>query len=389
MRLHAFRTSTVLGLIVCAVAAAIFGLAGSTSAGGAATCTTPSTPPTGPEPGSPSSCVIERLAPAVLTINTADVPRTGLSLTRFNDQGSNTATHLDISTTFSSAVAVQSITLILNGSPVSSSSCTPAGPFPTSPTTTVSCTDVGSVKGGKFAELIVRYVAPSSPTTLTAFGKVTYAEGGLKGNPTNGTQWSNVDSVDVVTNAANASGKPLQAGKCTTIASKQSDSIAAGDTTLAASAVYPAAKNQSTLTCTPAATGVIQSSPNPLVTEIAFVEVPELAGTGSAQGFAVVNVDFTPLPAGVTLNGQNKLVLLEDTQYVAPFFGTYITVPEGCNATTGLPPNPGIPEPGSTDSSDPPHLNDTCIFDRKSLPGGGGRLILHVIGNPLDGKYGA
>jgi hypothetical protein len=387
MRLNAFRTSTVLGLIVCAVAAALFGLAGSTSAGGAATCTTSSTPPTGPEPGSPSSCVIETLAPAVLTINTAQAPRTGLSITRFNDQGSNTATHLDISTTFSSAVAVQSIALILNGSPVSSSLCTPSAP--SSPVTTVSCTDVGSVKGGNFAELIVRYVAPSSPTTLTAFGKVNYAEGGLKGNPVNGTQWSNVDSVAVVTNAANDSGKPLQAGKCTTLAAKQSDSIAAGDTTLAASAVYPAAKNQSTLTCTPAAAGVIQSSPGPLVTEIAFVEVPELAGTGSAQGFAVVNVDFTPLPAGVTLNGQNKLVLLEDTQYVEPFFGTYITVPDGCNATTGLPSNPGIPEPGSTDTSDPPHHNDTCIFDRKSLPSGGGRLILHVIGNPLDGKYGS
>jgi hypothetical protein len=321
----------------------------------------------------------------VLTINTADKPNTGLSITRFNDQGSNSATHLTISTTFSQGVAVQSVTLILNASTVSPNPCT----FTTPTTTTVTCTDVGTVKGGNFAELIVRYVAPSSPGTLTAFGKVTYAEGGLKGNPTNGTQWSNVDSVDVVTNAANDSGKPLQGGKCTTIAGSNSDSIAAGDTTLSASAVYPAAKNQSVLTCTPASAGVIQVDPpqTPLVTEIAFVEVPELAGKGSVQGFAVVNLDFTPLPAGVTLNGQNKLILLEDTQYAAPFFGTFITVPEGCDATTGLPPNPGIPELNSTDTSSPPHHNDTCIADRKPLSGGGGRLVLHVIGNPLDGHY--
>jgi hypothetical protein len=385
---HLKLRSSIAGVVLligCVVAAAALGLAGSSRAGGAATCTTSSTPPTTPgSPGSPSSCVIETLAPSALTINAA-----GLSITRFNDQGSNSATHLSISTTFSAAVAIQSIKLIVNGSPASSSSCTPAGPFPTSPTTTVSCTEAGTVKGGNFAELIVRYTAPASPTTLTAFGTVTYAEGGLKGNPVNGTQWSNVDSVDVVTNAVNDSGKPLQAGKCTTIAASNSDNIAAGDTTLSASAVYPAATNQSVLTCTPASAGVIQVDPpqTPLVTEIAFVEVPELAGKGSVQGFAVVNLDFTPLPAGVTLNGQNRLILLEDTQYAAPFFGTFITVPEGCDASTGLPPNPGIPEPNSTDTSSPPHHNDTCIADRKPLSGGGGRLVLHVIGNPLDGHY--
>ncbi len=375
-RRRSFRLSIarVVALAIAAVAAATLGLTGSSRAASPGVCTTPSVPPTTPgTPGTASSCVTQTLTPLTVTVG-AD----GVSITRFDNQGTSTATHLSITQTFSAPVTIKSITLVLNGSVTSSSTCTPT-PLPSVPVMNVSCTDVGNVPGGSFAKLIVRYSA-GAVGSIQVFGFVRYGESSSdkQGGP-NGTvndqQWSNVVTVTVVTADPNASGKPLQAGKCTTFTG--TETVAGGDTTLSATAIYSVTVDP-LLPCTPAAAGVIPGTFPNIQTAVAFAEVPQT----SPSSFVTVIIAFTPLPPNTTLK---KLVLLENTAVPPnPLFTTFITVP-GCDAG-GLPPNPGTPFPGAMDSD--PHENDSCIFSRSSLPKGGGELVLHVLGTGGDPGFG-
>ena len=91
---------------------------------------------------------------------------------------------------------------------------------------------------------------------------------------------------------------------------------------------------------------------------------------------------FRSLPPGVNLN---KLKLLEDTNYAAPFFTTFITVPN-CDKSGNIPAPVGIPAFTATDLL--PHANDSCIYNRSPLPSGGGEVDLHAIGSPFDSHYG-
>lgn len=345
-----FYIARIAALTIIAVAATTFGLAGSEAAS-SAVC-------------SASSCVKETLLPHTLTVGAS-----GLSSTRFMNQGTSTATHVSIATTFSAQVSITSIVLVVNGSVVSSRACVPRSDTSTLLSDHVSCSDVGDVSDGGSASLTVRYAA-RAVGSIQAFGSVAY------GNLTN-PQQSNVDTVNVVTGTPNASGKPLQAGKCTNF-TIGTNNVAGGDTTLSAKAIYPATADP-TLPCTPAAAGVIQESPPNIKTFIAFAEVPE----SSPSSFATVKIAFTPLPANTPLN---TLVLLEDTASPPDFFETFITVPNNCDPLTGLPPLPGPPAPGSTDAV--PHLNDTCIASRSPLHKGGGELVLHVIGFRADPRFG-
>jgi hypothetical protein len=353
------RIDRIVALGVIAVASTTFGASGGQAAG-PAICTNPSTPPPATGPGSPSSCVKETLSPHTLTVGAA-----GVSTTRFENQRTSTATRFSIATRFSTSVTVTSITLVLNGSVVSSSAC---GPL--SLTSTVSCSGFRNIPGVGSAALILRYTV-GAVASIRVFGSVTYGGGNTPVN----RQRSNVDVVSVVTATPNESGKPLQAGKCTDLIAG-TDSVAGGDTTMSATAIYPATA-EPFLPCTPAAAGVIQQSVQPIKTFIAFAEVPE----SLPSSFATVKIAFTPLPASTTLE---NLRLLEDTAGPPDFFATFITVPE-CDSS-GLPPNPGLPAPGATDSE--PHFNDSCIFSRSPLPNGGGELTVHVIGFNVDPSFG-
>jgi hypothetical protein len=259
-------------------------------------------------------------------------------------------------------VNVKSIGLLVNGSAAALTGCTPT----TLPATvsTVSC-PVGNLAGSGTAKLTVQF-APSSSTTLT--GTAAYGEGsGTPGQPTNSVQ-GDTDMLTVPTDGSAGGG-------CSTTAQNVTGTMG-GQTTSAS--VGTAA--DSSLPCTYADAGVLSSAlaaPGTLKSQISFVEFP-----APATGFVTVKVLFTPLPAGVNLN---KLKLLEDTNYAVPFFQYSITVPN-CDKAGNIPAPVGIPALRVTDAD--AHSNDSCIFNRSPLPGGGGELDLHVLSSPLDGHYG-
>ncbi len=137
--------------------------------------------------------------------------------------------------------------------------------------------------------------------------------------------------------------------------------------------------NQTTdgsLICTPADAGVDPTAVPGLKTLVSFVELVAQGG----PGYATVNLDFTPLPPNTTV----KVLAANIKEALPPLFdfSTFIVVPP-CSPS-GLPPNAGTPP-----SAGPPQVNDSCVFDKTSLPKGGGRVILHVIGGTVDPRYGS
>ena len=366
MRHVSAKAFGLVGVTGAAVTVAVLVLATGGTAAGKNICLMPST--------TKASCVKEVAAPHFIS-PPSDVrpPSDALSITKFTNEsgsGGSTATHVVLSVGFSSPadstvpvdVNVKSITLLVNGSAAALTGCSPT----TLPATvsTVSC-PVGNLAGSGTAKLTVRFAASTS-TTLT--GTATYGEGnGTPGQPTNSVQ-GNTDTVTVPSDGSAGGGCSNTAQNVTGTMGGQTTSASVGTAA------------DSSLPCTYADAGVLSSAlaaPGTLKSQISFVEFP-----APASGFATVKILFTPLPAGVNLN---KLKLLEDTNYVAPFFLTSITVPN-CDKSGGIPTPVEIPAPGATDAV--PHSNDSCIFNRSPLPGGGGELDLHVLSSPLDGHYG-
>jgi hypothetical protein len=313
-----------------------------------------------------ASCVQEVAAPHFISQGAE-----ALSFTKFTNEsgsGGGTATHVVIAVGFSSPVDVKSITLLVNGSAADVTGCTPTT-SPAAGVSSVSC-PVGNLSGGGTAKLTVRFAANTS-TTLT--GTATYGEGsGTPGQPTNSVQ-GNTDTLTVPSDGSAGGG-------CSNTAQNVTGTLG-GQTTSAS--VGTAA--DTSLPCTYADAGVLSSAfaaAGTLKSQISFVEFP-----APASGFATVKILFTPLPAGVNLN---KLKLLEDTNYTqGSFFQTSITVPpcdKSGNTPGNIPAPVGIPLPGANDGA--PHSNDSCIFNRSPLPGGGGELDLHILSSPLDGHYG-
>lgn len=364
-----------IGFVPLAVAAAIAAaFVSGSKAASPSICTKNSTDKTD------ASCVKETVLPHVLTAG-----QDAVSITKFTNQsgvGGATATHVTVSVSFSAPVAVKRITLFVNGTqvfsnpppdPPTSSPCTPAS-LPASSATTVSCS-AGEIAGGGTAKLIVRF---STSSAVTLIGAATYGESG-KDNPSGPK--GVVNDKQVARDSLSMAGGATAEGKCVDLGSTDfaivSGSSDNGTTLQTTTATFGRADPSQNLPCTPAAGGVINATPSPLKTQISFVELAEFPGFG----YATVNVDITPLPTNLS-----KFVLIEDTQFVPPFFATYITVPKSCDANTGLPPNAGPLEQGATDST--PHHNDTCIASTSTLPRGGARFVLHVIGSPFDGHYG-
>jgi len=361
MRYVSAKALGLVGVTGAAVIAAVLVLASGGTAAGKNICLSPST--------TAASCVTEVAAPHFISPG-ADA----LAITKFKNEsgsGGGTATHVVVSVGFSSPadstpvnVNVKSITLLINGSAAALTGCSPT----TLPATvsTVSC-PAGNLAGSGTAKLTVQFAASAS-TRLT--GTATYGEGsGTPGQPTNSVQ-GNTDTLTVVTDGSAAGG-------CSSTSQNVSGTLG-GQTTSAS--VGTAA--DTTLPCTYADAGVLSSAfaaTGTLKSQISFVEFPALAN----GALATVKILFTPLPAGVNLN---RLKLLEDTNYKqGSFFQTSITVPD-CDKSGNIPAPVGIPAAGVTDAD--AHSNDSCVFKRSPLQGGGGELDLHVLSSPLDGHYG-
>jgi len=205
---------------------------------------------------------------------------------------------------------------------------------------------------------------------MTVLGSVSYGEGG-------GTPGQPINSVQGKTDTLTVSGDGSADGGCFSA----TPPIVHGSNGLQATYASVGTAADTSLPCTFVDAGVLGTSfaaAGTIHSQISFVEFPTL----TLNGYGAVRVLFTPLPAGVNLN---KLKLLEDTNYAVPYFTTSITVPN-CDTSGNIPSPVGIPAAGATDAK--PHSNDSCIYKRSPLPGGGGELDLHVIGSPFDSHYG-
>jgi hypothetical protein len=355
MRQHRRKIFALGGVTILVALASTFAFTAGGRAAGAGICADASAP-----------CLVETLAPQSLATG-----QTGVSLTKFVNPTSATATHTAISLTFSNPVQVGTVQLVVNGSLQTATTCT-------STATTVTCPDFGSTVGGSFDKLIVQY---STTTTgaLTATGQVMFGESNDNtGGPANDTDTSS-DSVAVFDGAGYATA-------CKT--SGAAESIAAGDTSLTATLQYVAAATGPSaangfLPCTPVSAGVIPNS-HGVNTEVAVVDFPSIAapncpgGQPAGQSFcyAVGTLDFlSGLPKG---SNAKNLVLYEALASGGFVFDATKLVVPACSAN-GLPPSPGAPATSA--------VNDTCIYARSNLPKGGIELGLHVIASPQDGHY--
>jgi hypothetical protein len=344
MRKKLLVISGLFALVGTIAVAAVLGTAGIGKAASPNICVTASTStPTN------ASCVAELTAPHVLTAG-----EDAVSVTRFKNEsglGGASATHVVLSATFSASVTVKGVTLFVNGSPVSTASCSPA-PL-VNPVATVSC-PVGTIAGGSSAKLVVRF---SASTGMTVAGSASYGEGGNDTAPPrpNGTKNDLQISRDSfkIAGTEGAFGQ----GDCFDTVAPVSGSTSTQSTTATFSgAVDPSLD----LPCTPAGAGVdtLGDRPTGFVSSIWFTDFLEI----SDGGFATVTLD-------ALFNVPKSFVLKEltGTNPLAP--ASWTAVP-ACNAS-------GLPPSGS----------DSCIFGTSNLPKGGFRWTLHALGVLFDSKY--
>ena len=362
------------GLAAVGAAAAVAGTLAFATGGKAASpnvCTTSSNLTAFPKIY--ASCVKEAVFPHTLSAGLDFASgQAAVASTKFTNQsgiGGATATHTALIATFSSPVQVDSITVYLSGVKVNSPTCTATA-------STATCSDIGNVPGGSTARMIVQF-STATTGTLTIFGTATYGESGNDnpGGPngtTNDRQQSAPDTVAVV-----AGG--LVQSKCT---SSDFALPIAGDSTISSTLSYvKAADSNIAGICTPAATGVIPNSTG-VHTEVAFFDVPTLfGGTTAFGGLATFKLFITPLPSGVTVK---NAPIFEDVS-AAQDFSSFIVVPP-CTSS-GSPPNPGVPAAAASALTNNQQVNDSCIYNRATLPRGGGEFDLHVFGSAIDAKY--
>lgn len=330
-----------VGTIAVAV---VLGTAGIGKAASPNICLTASTSTTN------ASCVAQLTAPHVLTAGSDAV-----SVTRFTNQsglGGASATHVVLSATFlvgtvATPVTVKGVTLFVNGSPVSTASCSPAPASLPIAAATVSC-PAGTIAGGSSAKLVVRF---STSIAMTVAGSASYGEGGSDSAPPrpNGTKNDLQTSRDSFT-IAGASAQ----GSCFASATTVSGATTTQVTTAAIGAVDPSLD----LPCTPAGAGVDTGGLRPDgFVPIWFTDFLAI----DSGGFATVTLD-------ALFNVPNSFVLRELTGPDPSDAASWTPVP-ACNAS-GLPPS-----------------GDSCIFATSNLPKGGKRWVLHALGVLFDSKY--
>lgn len=351
-----FFTGGVLVAALCT--AAILGFAGGGRAASPNICATPTNLSTGVY----ASCVTQLVLPH--KVNFGGFSQ---SVVRFKNEGGSTASHVSLQTAFSRGVRIDAIRLLFNGVVQSTGSCTPTS-FPANGVTLVKCTDFANFAPGNTGKLVVRFSFPNAttdPVDVTVTSSALYAESGSDnpGGPNstkNDQQPAKPETVTFV-----PAGEPAS-GSCTSAGGSFTDGNALQTTT-----IFYNTTTDGSLLCTPADAGVDTTT----VAGQTFVSFVELVAQ-SGPGYATVFIDFTPMPANTTIR---KLVLKEALPPLFDF-STSIVVPP-CDSSA-LPPNAGTPP-----ALGPPQVNDSCVFDRVSLPKGGGRLILHVIGGTVDPRY--
>jgi hypothetical protein len=343
MRKKVLIISGLFALAGTIAVAAVLGTAGIGKAASPNICLTASTPNTN------ASCVAELTAPHVVTAG-----QDAVSVTRFTNQsglGGSSATHVVVSATFlvgtvATPVTVKGVTLFVNGSPVSTASCSPASLA--NPVATVSC-PVGTIPGASSAKLVVRF---SASTAMTVAGSASYGEGGNDSTSPrpNGTKNDLQTSKDSFTIA----GTSAQGNCFDTSVASLSGSTATQVTTASIGAVDQSLD----LPCTPAGAGVdtVGTRPTGFV-PIWFTDFLAVDG----GGFATVTLD-------ALFNVPKSFVLRELTGLDASDAASWTAVP-ACNGS-GLPPS-----------------GDSCIFSTSNLPKGGVRWTLHALGVLFDSKY--
>jgi hypothetical protein len=324
--------------------------------------------------GSAASCVTELVTPHFISAPELNgPPNDAISFTKFKNEsgaGGATATHVVIQVRFSSPVTVKVIALSVNGSSASTTGCSPST-LPAPLTTSVSC-PAGNIAGAGTVKLTVRFSAGTS-TTLT--GGAVYGEGPSTGNPPNDFQ-VNYDTVTV--------GNGSAGGGCFDLTGTNTATVTSGTTgSQGTTATVGAGAGFGPPLCTFVDAGVRDNSSSAFagLTQTSFVEFPTFV-----SGYATVSIILRPVPSGFNLN---KSPIFEDTNYAAPYFKTKITVPN-CDKAGNIVGAVGTPPPGAKDpvvATDPVPPNDTCIFNRSSLPKGAGEIDMHVVGSPADGSY--
>jgi hypothetical protein len=356
-----FFTGGVLVSALCA--AAILGLADGGRAASPNICATSTNLTTGVY----ASCVTQLVLPH--KVNFGGFSQ---SVVRFKNEGVSSASHVSLQTAFSTSVTIEAIRLLFNGVVQSTSSCTPTS-FPAAGVTLVKCTDFANFAPGNTGKLVVRFSLPNvttDPAAVTVTSTALYAESGNDnqnpGGPNstkNDQQQAKPETVTFV-----PAGEPAS-GSCTSAGGTFTDGNALQSTT-----IFYNTTTDGSLLCTPAGSGVDTTPVAGLQTFVSFVELVAQGGTG----YATVFVDFTPMPPNTTVK---KIVLKEALPPLFDFSTSIVVDP--CNSS-GLPQDAGTPP-----ALGPPQVNDSCVFDRVSLPKGGGRLILHVIGGTVDPRYGS
>ncbi len=334
----------LVALVGAVVLSAVLGTAGVGKAASPNICLTASTSTTN------ASCVAELTAPHVLTAG-----EDAVSVTRFTNQsnlGGASATHVVLSATFlvgtvATQVTVKGITLFVNGSPVSTTSCSPSPALLPTLVATVSC-PAGTIAGGSSAKLVVRF---SASTARTVAGNASYGEGGNDSSPPrpNGAKNDTQTSRDSFTIAGTSAF-----GDCfdTTTAT-----VSGSTTTQLTRAELGAVDSSLDLPCTPAGAGVDTVGPRPAgFVDIWFTDFLAIDN----GGFGIVTLD-------ALFNVPKGFVLRELTGPDPSDAESWTPVPA---CVSGLPPS-----------------GDSCIFDTSNLPKGGVRWILHAFGTLFDSKY--
>jgi hypothetical protein len=351
-----YKTRAIVALCGAAALVAVAVSLAFASAGRAASTNICNSPSTG-TPLSGASCVTELVAPHFISPG-----NDAFSVTKFVNESSNggaTATHLVLSVAFSSGVTVKSIQLAVNGVAAGTSLCTTSA-------TSVSC-PAGNLSGGGTAKLTVRFNVSSTTTSssISLTGSASYGEGG--GNPSNPPNDFQVN-YDTLTISSAASGG------CFDLTGTGTQTVTGATNAQSTSATVGAGAGS--LPCTFADAGVKSSSFSALSgahTQISFVEFPTFA----SGGYAIVRIFLTPIPSGFNLNNSP---IFEDTNYAAPYFTTFITVPN-CDKNGNIIGPVGTPPKGATN---PSPVNDSCIFNRSQKTN---EIDLHVAGSPFDGSY--
>jgi hypothetical protein len=334
------RLAVLAAALAGVVALLVFANGGNAASGNI--CTTPST--------TSASCVKESVSPHVMTANGDAV-----SVTDFFNQagiGGATATHVVVSATFSPAVTVKRIILLVNGSQVSSNPCTTASASLPVSKTTVSC-PAGNIAGGGTVRMIVRF---STGVNTDIAGAAAYGESGNDNCPnqpncTANDNQGNHDSLTI------ASGSAAQ-GSCFDASQFVRGLVTVSGATVnkIVTASVGQADSSQNLPCTPAGAGVDGNQahhPTTFLTpDVAFVEFMKLPN----NGVGTVTIELASVPNGFVLQ---EFVGDDPTDPQ-----DWVAVP---NCVSGLPPT-GF---------------DSCIAKKN-----GKKFTLNVFGSPVDPRYG-